>query len=112
MKQSNKKFLQIPLLALFSTFSVSAAEDGPSAWWNFDSGNVLVATDVVSGSNNQIQGYGYHVEGVIGSALKYDGLTTRVICPAGTYVDMQNGFTVEAWIAPQEYSWGWTGIID
>ena len=104
--------MQLPLLAILSAFSVSAAEDGPSAWWNFDSGNVLVATDVVKGSNNSIQGYGYHVEGVVGSALKYDGLTTRVICQAGSYVDLQNGFTVEAWIAPQEYSWGWTGIVD
>jgi hypothetical protein len=104
--------LHLPLLVLLITSSVSLAGNGPTAWWNFDSGNVLVATDAVNGSNNQILGYGFHAEGVIGSALRFDGFTTRVNCRADAYVDIQKGFTVEAWIAPQEYSWNWTGIVD
>ena len=109
-KQQGLRFQ--PLLALLFTFSSSVAEHDPSAWWNFDSGSNRIATDIVKGSNNPIHGYGFHVDGVIGSALKFDGFTTRIICQADAFVDMQKGFTVEAWIAPQEYSWNWTGIVD
>ncbi|KAF0236725.1 MAG: hypothetical protein FD181_2495 [Prolixibacteraceae bacterium] len=50
--------------------------------------------------------------GVSGKCLNFDGFTTYVNLLPEVAGSLTNDFTVEAWIAPQEYSWGWTGIID
>jgi hypothetical protein len=97
---------------LLSSFCVSAAEQNPAVWWAFDGNASNVASEVVSGSKGNITGYAKRVQGVRGSALKFDGFTTQVIHNTDIRVNIQNGFSVEAWIAPQEYSWNWTGIVD
>ncbi len=100
----------IALLALTGT--LEAAEVSPAARWAFDDGNTIVAIEEVSGSRAGITGYASSVAGVRGFALKFDGFTTRVTDKAGAAVDIRNGFSVQAWIAPQEYSWNWTGVVD
>lgn len=88
-------------ILVLKAFCVSAAENPPAACWNFD-----------DGSKNNVTGYAKYVTGVRGSALKFDGFTTRVTHKSDASIDMANGFTVEAWVAPQTYSWNWTGIVD
>jgi hypothetical protein len=83
------------------TACVMAEDNIPASYWNFDEGHKL-----------NITGYAKQVTGVRGSALKFDGFTARVTSKADAVMDVTTGFTVEAWIAPQEYSWNWTGLVD
>jgi hypothetical protein len=49
--------------------------------------------------------------GVKGKSLRFDGFTT-FIEDNRAVKNLDKGFTIQGWIAPQEYSWGWTGIVD
>ena len=73
----------------------------PEAYWSFD-----------NGTNYTITGYVTNVAGVQGSALKFDGFTSRVTPSTNVFISITNGFSVQCWIAPQEYSWNWTGLVD
>ena len=73
----------------------------PEAYWSFD-----------NGTNYTITGYVTNVAGVQGSALKFDGFTSRVTPSTNVFISIMNGFSVQCWIAPQEYSWNWTGLVD
>jgi hypothetical protein len=97
---------------LLSSCYASAMPARPAAWWDFDGGDNKVSSEKASGSKDEIAGYAKHAEGVQGLALKFDGFTTRVTHKADISIDITKGFTVEAWIAPQEYSWNWTGLVD
>jgi hypothetical protein len=59
-----------------------------------------------------IQGNFELVKGVRGNALKFDGFTTRVVRKADQAVLPGKSFTIEAWIAPQEYGINHTAIIN
>ena len=52
------------------------------------------------------------VEGVRGNALKFDGFTTKVVRKASQAAPLGRRFTIEAWIAPQEFSLNQTAIIN
>lgn len=67
-----------------------------------------------SGTNNTSDYIGFFTQkpGVHNQCMNFDGFTTTVVCPADKLPDLKNGFTVEAWIAPQEYPWNWTGLFD
>jgi hypothetical protein len=81
--------------------SALAAETIPEAYWSFD-----------EGTNYAITGYVTNVPGVQGSALTFDGFTSRVTPSTNVFISITNGFSVQCWIAPQEYSWNWTGLVD
>jgi hypothetical protein len=105
-KLENNKVMQscLAVLMLLSVPSVHAAggtSETINSYWSFDEGSKHTAT-----------GYVQFVKGVQGRALKFDGFTTRVTQSADTSISIANGFTVECWVAPQEYSWNWTGIVD
>lgn len=70
--------------------------------------------DSFSGTNNTVEYIGFFTQkpGVYNQCLNFDGFTTSVVCPVGKLPDLKNGFTIEAWIAPQEFPWNWTGIFD
>lgn len=86
---------------LLMTPCVMAEDTIPASYWNFDEDQKL-----------ELTGYAEYVKGVRGTALKFDGFTARVTSKADTAIDVTTGFTVETWIAPQEYSWNWTGLVD
>jgi hypothetical protein len=90
----------LPLLWLTS-FCASAAEHDPAVWWSFE-----------KDKQHNVAGYIEHTSGVRGSAFKFDGFTTRVTYRIDDSINIEDGFTVECWVAPQEYSWNWTGLID
>jgi len=89
-----------------------AADDGLVAWWNFDAGAGSVAADSVGKINDAIKGNFKYVPGASGKCLRFDGYTTRIVREAEQVPRLVEAFTVEAWIAPQTYSWNWTGIVD
>src|SRR5512145_3258507 len=88
------------------------AGSAPSLQWTFDEGKGSLVRESASGTDSSIAGYSAFGDGVKGSALAFDGLTSRVVHPATATPAFDGAFTVAAWIAPQEYSWAWTGIVD
>ncbi|HUT30485.1 MAG TPA: LamG-like jellyroll fold domain-containing protein [Sedimentisphaerales bacterium] len=89
-----------------------AADDGLAAWWRFDGHSANAVIESVAGVNDEINGNFSFAPGVSGKALKFDGYTTCVLREASVVPPMVDAFTIEAWIAPQTYSWNWTGIVD
>ena len=89
-----------------------ARDDGLVGWWKFDEDRGRVAVESAGQLKDAINGNFDYVPGVSGKCLKFDGYTTRVIRSAADVPPLVDAFTVEAWIAPQCYSWNWTGIVD
>ena len=89
-----------------------AADKGPVAWWKFDEEKGNIAADGAGKINDAIKGNFKYVPGASGKCLRFDGYTTRVVREAAQVPQLAESFTVEAWIAPQTYSWNWTGIVD
>jgi hypothetical protein len=88
----------------------------PVAWWKFDEGleaDSRLTIESVKGVRCSIGGAeSYWRAGVSGTCLSYDGYTNRVSLPAADVPRLTSDFTIEAWIAPQEYSWNRSGIVD
>jgi hypothetical protein len=103
---------------LFAVASSAASPDNPTvddglaAWWRFDGHRANTVIESVAGVSDEINGNFSFAPGVSGRALKFDGYTTRVLREASAVPPMVDAFTIEAWIAPQTYSWNWTSIVD
>jgi beta-fructofuranosidase len=89
-----------------------AADGGLVAWWRFDEGEGKAAIDSVSGKEDAIERNFRHLPGVSGTAVKFDGFTTRVVRKAGDAPHLKDGFTIEAWVVPQAYPWNWCAILN
>jgi hypothetical protein len=59
-----------------------------------------------------LRGRAAYQPGVNGQALLFDGFTTTAVVPRAALSSFDRGLSVEAWIAPQEYSWNWTAIVN
>jgi len=88
----------------------------PVASWKFDEGldaNLNFTKESVKGNPCLIGGSeSYWRAGVSGTCLSFDGYINKVTVPASDLPQMTGDLTIEAWIAPQEYSWNWSGIVD
>ena len=93
-------FTALIVLVFFGFTPAFAAEEDLLAWWNFDDGE----TDAINGG-------GEYVEGVVGKALKFDGFTTFLTQAASNAPAFDGSFTIEAWLAPQTYSWNQAAIV-
>ena len=91
---------------------VFGAEDGLVAWWSFDQKSGDSAQDSIGRIADEIKGDVEYVKGVSGSCMRFDGYTSRIVRAAGDVPELVGAFTIEAWIAPQTYSWRWAGIVD
>jgi len=95
---------------------VKGGVESPTLWMRFDEG--LSAQDdftreSVKGSTCAIGGAdSYWRKGVSGACLSFDGYTNRVTVPSRELPNIRGDFTIEAWIAPQEFPWDWSGIVD
>jgi hypothetical protein len=74
----------------------------PVATWSFEPGQ----------GSDQVRGFHSSVPGVAGLALRFDGQTTTVIRKASAIGRFGPAFTVEAWVAIQEYPWTWCAIVN
>ena len=52
------------------------------------------------------------VSGVIGHAKVFDGYFTEYELPSDRFQESEKGFTIEAWIAPQEFALNTAAIVD
>ena len=95
---------------------VKGGVESPALWMRFDEGagaNDDSTQESVKGSKCAIGGVdSYWRKGVSGTCLSFDGYTNHVTVPARELPDIRGDFTIEAWVAPQEYSWDWSGIVD
>lgn len=91
-----------------------AAEAGEElrAWWTFDKERGNVAVDCIGQREDALCGNFEYGEGVRGSALRFDGYTTRLVRKAAEAPQISGSFTIEAWVAPQEYPWNWCAIAN
>ena len=88
----------------------------PFLWWKFDEGldpNYDYTIEQNKGTSCLIRGVdSYWRPGISGSCLSFDGYTNQVVMPAADMPQLTGDFSIEAWIAPQEYPWNEAGIVD
>jgi len=99
------------LTMLLGCFCALGSDDGPIAWWKFESGNSKTALDSVSGIKDRIKGLTKYVQGSSGKGLRFDGLTTSIVRKADKTPKLGNAFTIEAWVALGAYPWNWCPIV-
>lgn len=103
-------FAAVLLLAPLAGWS--AEDTKPLAHWSFDLPRDVGVVEQIGGQVTAGAGALEFVPGVRGEAVKFDGFTSRLAHAAKELSPLGPALTVEAWIAPQEYSWAWTGIVD
>jgi len=85
----------------------------PVAWWDFNEGSGTTARERVGQNDSVVSGnYTVWEAGVSGASLTFDGYTSCVTHPKAQAPVLDEAFTIEAWIAPQTYSWNWTAIVN
>jgi len=100
------------VLTLGPLFAFAAPKTGLVAWWKFDEEKGKAVTDSVSGVRDRIRGNFKYVSGVAGKCLKFDEFTTAIVRKAVKAPKLNTeSFSIEAWIAPQAYSWNWCPIV-
>jgi hypothetical protein len=82
------------------------------AAWSFEENRPGEALDIAGKERDLISGFTTRAEGVSGQALKFDGFTSKVVRQAAGVPSLENGFTFEAWIAPQVYPWNWAAMLN
>ena len=100
------------LVLALSSLARTGADEDLLAWWKFDEEAGKAAVDSVRKIGDAIEGNFKYVDGASGRCLRFDGYTTRVVRQAERVPEMVESFAIEVWIAPQTYSWNWTGIVD
>jgi len=95
---------------------IEESSQPPDLWMRFDEGlkpNRHTTIESIRATRCRIGGVdSYWRAGVSGSCLSFDGYTNKVTVPACGVPEVHHGFTIQAWIAPQEYAWNWAGIVD
>ncbi len=88
----------------------------PFLWWKLDDGlnpNHNYTIEHQKGKSCIIGGVGsYWKPGISGSCLSFDGYTNKVGMPAADMPQITGDFSIDVWIAPQEYPWNEAGIVD
>jgi len=100
----------IPAFFMCCSFSFAASDD-LIAWWKFDKAQDAIVFDSVAKIQDAVNGNIAYVDGFSGKAGRFDGYTTFITRETQKAPQMTKSFTIEAWIAPQTYSWNWTGIV-
>lgn len=91
----------------------SAQERGLIAKWSFHQDHGLTVSDSAGSAEGKIGGFYSYVQGVSGSALRFDGYTTSVTIPEEKAPSIgTKGFTISAWIALNTYPWNWVPVVD
>ena len=104
-------FLAIYCLS-FALADVSMADVAkPVLHYGFDQPSETTVKDVAGNSDDAIEGNFKYMPGVVGTALKPDGYTTRIVRQADKTPAPKSGFTVEAWVAEAAYPWYWCPVL-
>jgi len=110
------KVQHLPGEKIQGTAVINKEDRYPLLWWKFDEGlkpNYPYTKESKTGSSCKIGGVkSYWRAGVSGSCLSFDGYTNKVTMPAEKLPRITSDFSIEVWIAPQEYPWNVAGIVD
>jgi hypothetical protein len=110
------KIRNIPGQKIQGSAVINKENRSPLRWWKFDEGlepNNNETEEVNTGASCMIGGVdSYWRSGVSGSCLSFDGYTNKVTLAAEMLPVITDDFSIEAWIAPQEYPWNRAGIVD
>jgi hypothetical protein len=93
--------LGILILTALLANTLLAAEWLPIASWSFD-----------GPGGDGVRGFRKTVDGVAGQALRFDGQTTAVVRAAAKMPHLGGAFSVEAWVALQNYPWTWCAVVN
>ena len=91
----------LPVLLMLLACGAAGADQAPVATWSFEPGGA-----------DQVLGFQSPVPGVSGKGLRFDGQTTTVVRAAALAPRLPDSFSVEAWVAIQEYPWTWCAIVN
>ncbi|MFC1718237.1 LamG domain-containing protein [Candidatus Poribacteria bacterium] len=95
--------LRAILVSIITTLSiVYVASSDVVGLWLFDEGQGGTVKDSSGNGNDGVIEGAEWVDGKFGSALKFDGETTRVVIPSSDSLNVPEQVTVEAWIFPLE----------
>jgi fructan beta-fructosidase len=99
------------LLILIAAQSLTAQDNGLTAYWHFDSSTGTAAIESRKQVEDKIQGNFSCTPGVRGDGIKFDGFTTRISRDSKAAPEIHEALTFETWIAPQAYPWNWNAIV-
>lgn len=102
----------IMIMILLSPFTSSAADKMPVARWSFDDNSENTTLETTGDVFDKIDGFHRFTDGVIQSALRFDGHSTTIVRSASKAPQLSDDFTVEAWVALETYPWSWCAIIN
>jgi hypothetical protein len=84
----------------------------PVAAYSFDAGAGTSVADVSgNGNDGRIQGATWTVDGRYGSALRFDGVDDAVRVPASPALDIDEAYTLSAWVRPAVEQSGWRTVV-
>ena len=84
----------------------------PGIRWNFNETSGRVAHDSAGDFDDMLEGFWWRVPGVEGNGVQFDGYTTRMVRPAKRVPRIDGAFSVSAWMALNNYPWGWVPLVD
>lgn len=92
----------------------------PALWMKFDEGLTTRSYtrkdsvyETFSGAPSIVKGdITLFKAGVSGSALAFDGYHSKVVIPREQMPKLEDGFTLETWLALDAYPWNWAAILD
>ncbi len=93
------------VLLLFLVLHLGSTGQTPVLKWSFDSEDTITNNDSVAGTLS-------FAEGISGKAIIFDGYSTEVVRKTKPSDFAPESFTITAWIAPQEYSWNISAIVN
>jgi len=95
------------------TVSNSQTTGGLVAAYAFNEGAGTALTDISGNNNNgSISGATWSTSGKFGSALVFNGTSTRVTVPNSASLQLTSGMTLEAWVFPTVTPTNWRSVVD
>src|ERR1700721_1636408 len=89
------------ILALSPSAHVHASSTGLVASYSFNEGVGTTVTDSSgNGNNGTISGAAWTTAGKYGSALSFNGTSSRVVINDSASLHLSSGMTLEAWVSP------------
>ena len=101
------------LVALLLTSASTSAPSGLVAAYAFDEGAGTTVTDASgNGNTGTIAGATWSSAGKYGSALSFNGSSSRVTIANSSSLQLSSGMTLEAWVDPATVSSAWRDVIE
>jgi hypothetical protein len=102
----------VPLINESISARVLASSTGLVASYAFSEGSgTTVADSSGNGNNGTISGATWTTAGKYGSALSFNGTSSRVVINDSSSLHLSSGMTLEAWVSPTSAPTFWQDVI-